>query len=323
MAGCSTPLTNTALDLMPFGFVLSAVGWPYWLLTVGAVVLAATRPKTRQGKAIALVIVLVVFGYLPVTAGWQAYQAHARLANAEAMFKARCKTAGEKIHRTAENVDGIFLMKVRPEDINRDDQFKMDDPYGADVTGNGYLTIFLQGKNATGSLVETDGVTRGYPYVEAIDPKDGKRYRYTGSIKVVGRKDESAPNIQIELKRNANFDLNIHAFALDKVPAPGPTPRYGVTYDDISTREERKYWIAGSSLKVVDLQTDEVMAERVGYMMDRGQGANGGGRAPWLLAEFHACPEFPKTPGGHPFKGYQTRNFVEKVLHIQQVKKDK
>ena len=39
----------------------------------------------------------------------------ARLATAEAMFAERCKKSGEFIHRTAENVEGIFLMKIRPE----------------------------------------------------------------------------------------------------------------------------------------------------------------------------------------------------------------
>ncbi|MBL0209276.1 MAG: hypothetical protein IPP84_15475 [Propionivibrio sp.] len=108
--------------------------------------------------------------------------------------------------------------------------------------------------------------------------------------------DANAPNVQIDLKRNPNFDLNIYAFVLDEVPAPGPAPRYGVTYDDISTREERDYWIAGSSLKVIDLKTNEVMAERIGYMMDRGQGNTSGGRAPWLLAADHACPRLSKKP---------------------------
>jgi len=244
-----------------------------------------------------------------------------RLAKAEAMFAERCKKSGEFIHRTAQSVEGIFLMKLRPKEINFGDQFKMDDPYGADVTGNGYVTIFLLDKDAKGSLVELDGVTSGYRYIEALDPNDGKRYRYSGSRKAVGKMDASAPNVQVDLKRNPNFDLNIYAFVLDKVPAPGPMPRYGVIYDDISTREEREYWIAGSSLKVIDLQTNEVMAERIGYMMDRGQGDTGGGRSPWLLAERHACPAFPTTSGGHPFKGYQTRNFIEKVLHIKQAKK--
>jgi hypothetical protein len=87
-----------------------------------------------------------------------------------------------------------------------------------------------------------------------------------------------------------------------------------VTYDDISTREERGYWIAGSSLRVIDLQTNEVMAERIGYMMDRGQGNNSGGRSPWLLAARTACPRFPTDPGGHTYQTDQTREFAEKTL---------
>ena len=241
----------------------------------------------------------------------------ARLAKAEAMFAERCKKAGEFIHRTAENVEGIFLMKIRPNDINYGDQYKMDDPYGRDVGGDGYLVNFLLGRDPRGSLVEKGQVRNGYTYVEALDPKDGKRYRYTGSRKAVGKQDATAPNTKVELQRNPNYDLNIYAFVLDKVPASGPMPRYGVTYDDISTREERDYWIAGSSLKVIDLQTNEVMAERIGYMVDRGQGDRGGGRSPWLFAADNACPAFPTTPGGHPFKMDQTRDFVEKVLVIK------
>ena len=230
--------------------------------------------------------------------------ARARLAKAEAMFAERCKTAGEKIYRTAENVEGIFLMKIRPKEINYGDQFKMDDPYGRDVGGDGYLMNFLLGRDPRGSIVEKGQVRNGYTYVEAVDQKDGKRYRYTG------RMDQ--PSL-----RDKRYGEWVREFVLDKVPAPGLTPRYGVTYDDISTREEREHWIAGSSLRVVDLSTNEVMAERIGYMMDRGQGNTSAGRSPWLLAAAHACPAFPTTPGGQPFKMDQTRDFVEKVLVIK------
>ena len=41
-----------------------------------------------------------------------------RLAVAEKMFAERCKKSGVFIHRTAENVEGIFLMKLRGDDIN-------------------------------------------------------------------------------------------------------------------------------------------------------------------------------------------------------------
>lgn len=240
----------------------------------------------------------------------------ARLAKAEAMFAERCKKAGVFIHRTADNVEGVFLMKIRPNDINYGEQYKMDDPYGRDLGGDGYIESFVKGSfqaNNSGTLNPGSPAYRGYRYVEALDPKDGKRYRYTGSRKAVGKQDATAPNTKIELQRNPNYDLNIYAFVLDKTPASGPMPRYGVTYDDISTREERDYWIAGSSLKVINLQTNEVMAERIGYMMDRGQGDRGGGRSPWLFAADNACPEFSSRHGART-QQRQAQVFVEKAL---------
>lgn len=242
-----------------------------------------------------------------------------RLTKAEAMFAERCKKAGVFIHRTAESVEGIFLMKLRPDRINFGEQYRMDDPYGLDVGGDGYIGAFLKGRNEKGSVADNGLASKGYRYVDAIDEKDGKRYRYTGSMKVVGRKDVNAKGVKREVELNPNYDLNNYAFVLDKVPAPGPAPRYGVTYDDISTREDRDYWIAGSSLKVIDLQTNEVMAERIGYLMDRGQGNNSGGRAPWPLAANKACPAFPAAAGG-AFQLGQTRAFVEPVLKIRQEK---
>ncbi len=246
-----------------------------------------------------------------------------RLAKAEAMFAERCKKAGVFIHRTAENVEGIFLMKLRPKEINYGDQYRLDDPYGRDIGGDGFIMTFLQGYETRQAEFAAGAPRRyGYSYVAAIDEKDGKRYRYTGSMKVVGRKNPNTPNHKIELARNPNFDLNNYAFVLDKVPATDTSPRYGVTYDDISTREERDYWIAGSSLKVIDLKTNEVMAERIGYMMDRGQGNNSGGRAPWLLAADTACPDFwrntklarPRPMNGASLQAHQTEDFVESIL---------
>ena len=108
-------------------------------------------------------------------------------------------------------------------------------------------------------------------------------------------------------------------FVLDKVPVSSAPPRYGVTYDDISTQEEREYWIAGSSLRVIDLQTNHIIAERIGYMMDQGQGNTSGGRSPWLLAADNACPKFGPENVEVPRSFHQprqTRNFVEKVLHL-------
>jgi hypothetical protein len=228
--------------------------------------------------------------------------AQERRVKAEAMFQERCKKSGVFIYRTAENVEGILLLKLRPEGINYRDQYKMDDPYGKDISGDDYIKTFLHARNERGSIDNSN--VGGYLYVDAIDPQDGKRYRYTGRIDQPWLRD----------KRYGEW---VRKFVLDKVLTPDPAPRYGVTYDDISTREERDYWIAGSSLKVINLQTKEVMAERIGYMMDRRQGNNSGGRSPWLFAADNACPWFgPEKVGVSRsfYQTYQTRNFVEKTL---------
>ena len=239
--------------------------------------------------------------------------AKARLARAETIFQERCKKSGEFIHRTAENVEGVLLLKMRGQ-TSRGDQYKMDDPYGHDSADDEYLKSFLYGRNEKGSLiVEGPVASKGYRYIDVIDPKDGERHRYTGGMKAVGKKDPTAYNVKLAISKDPNYDLNIYRYVLDKIPAPGPAPHYGVTYDDISTREERDYWIAGSSLKVIDLKTNEVMAERIGYMMDRGQGNNSGGRAPWLMAADNACPEFAPRRGS-TVQPYQTLVFVEKTL---------
>jgi hypothetical protein len=200
----------------------------------------------------------------------------------------------------------------------------MDDPYGRDLGGLGYIESFIQGSYQRGKRERPEGgpARIGYRFIEAQDAQDGRRYRYTGGIKATGRMEATAPNVQIELKRDPNFDLNIYRFVVDKVPATGSAPRYGVTYDDISTHQERTHWIAGSSLKVIDLQTKEIMGERIGYMVDWAQGSRAGQRSPWLFAADNACPSFLRnfkilksgTGPAFPSQMYQTLDFVEKVL---------
>jgi hypothetical protein len=194
-------------------------------------------------------------------------------------------------------------MKIRPTTVNFANQFELSDPYGDDTGGDGYIQNFLLGQTSADTR-SLGIVVNGYNYVEAQDPKDGQRYRYTGRM-------------EQPWLTNKNYSEDYKRFVLDKKPATGPAPRYGVTYDDISTREEREYWIAGSSLKVIDLQTNEVIAERIGYMVDPAQGSQAGGRSPWLIARYNACPRFP---GQQTVQRHQTRNFVAKILKSTQGK---
>jgi hypothetical protein len=242
------------------------------------------------------------------TSGPRAAQPSERQAKAMAMWQERCKTAGEKIYKTVEGVEGIYLMRIRAT-TNHGEQFKLDDPYGHDSTNDEYLMNFLRGYYHQRYPTLGPGFPPrvGFRYIEAQDPKDGQRYRYTGRL-------------EQPWLANKNYSEDYKRFVLDKTPATGSAPRYGVTYDDISTREEREYWIAGSSLKVIDLQTNEVIAERIGYMVDRAQGNQSGGRSPWLFAADNACPDFNRNrlrrvPGpGFSAQAGQTIDFVEQVL---------
>lgn len=229
------------------------------------------------------------------------------LDSARALFKQRCATAGENIKRRVSDVDGVFLLKLRSGELNYRQQFRFDDPYGSDYRNKWYIQSFLQAHHQLpdylarmrGRSIEPSGQV-GYEYVEAVDVKDGKRYRYTAFIEQPGIADP-------------RYAKNYYRVVLESKLANGQPPRYGVTYEDISTTEDRNHWIAGSSLKVIDLHNNEVIAERIGYMMDLGQGADGGGRSPWLDAASNACPAF----GGRIAaisQGGQTDRFVEKVL---------
>ncbi|MDA8520454.1 hypothetical protein [Acidovorax sp. NCPPB 4044] len=222
------------------------------------------------------------------------------------MFRERCKKAGVFIHRTVEDVEGVFLMKIRPEEINFGKQYVLDDPYGRDLGGDAYIKSFLRGhfqhdtKQGPNRPPDAPADPLGYTYAEAIDPKDGVRYRYTGSVVEPWRTDKS-------------YLQGYTKFVLQKSPSAGQRPRYGVTYDDISTNEERDYWIAGSSLRVIDLETNEVIAERIGYMVDWAQGITVGGRSPWLLAADNACPKFADRRAATSQLDQATR-FVNKSL---------
>jgi hypothetical protein len=312
--------------------LFKTAGGVFIALSALGIGLALWLPKKWWGKLLALVAVGFLIS-LPVRQGTREVQQQQvqvdefkeRQTKAIAMWQERCKTAGEKILRTVEGVEGIYLMKLRPSEINFADQFKLDDPYGRDLGGDAYIKSLVRGsfQAEVKDIPEGAPPRFGYLYVEAEDPNDDKRYRYTGGMRVVGQKDATAPAIQINLKRDPNFDLNIYSFVLDRKLAAGKPPRYGVTYDDISTHEEREYWIAGSSLRVVDLKTNEVIAERIGYMVDWAQGSRAGGRSPWLFAADNACPNFYRnfkkligagTTHGSGAQINQTLDFVEKVL---------
>ncbi len=249
-----------------------------------------------------------------------------RMTEGKALFEEKCKTvAGEKVYKTVPEVEGLLLMKVRPRSGEREQSDLMwpGAAFAREGTADHYITGFLGHEEAFGpdgkarpitpkhrgyiNTASRPGVKEypGYRWVEVLDEKDGKRYRVTGSHKAVGKKDTSAYNVQLALKKDPDYDLNVYQWSLDKSPAPGASPRYGVTFEDHVIPEERKRGLASSTVKVLDLKTGEVLGEMLRYAWSPGA-PSPANPTPWLTA--YVCP------GHAEAAGTTTRMFVDQVL---------
>jgi hypothetical protein len=232
---------------------------------------------------------------------------------ARALYEEKCKTvAGEKIYRTVPDVEGIVLLKVRPQAGSREwaDLMWPGAAFALESPADGYITTFLgyehsssqNGEPVTSQhrgYVNTDffkdtpaNNLPGYRYVDVIDEKDGKRYRYKG------RWDEP-------WKTDSSYSTSYVRFSLDKSPASEPSPRYGVTFEDHLNPEERALGVASSTIKVVDLQTNEVLGEMTRYAWGSTKPSSFN-PSPWLTAA--------KCPGHAVGSNAATRKFVDRIL---------
>ena len=157
---------------------------------------------------------------------------------AKARFDQLCQNAGEKIYRTADNVDGILLLKVRGDDEKyqdnsynpRKDQMWEDAAVESEFDREEYIEEFLF--RSTGSFPK-------YTYADVLQ-KNGSWVRYS---------------TRWENER----------WVRDKQPNPNSRARYAVTYENDISWENRKHWIAGTTIKIIDTKTNELMAEKTMY----------------------------------------------------------
>lgn len=312
------------IELGPGADLFRLVGAFFWLLVLGALAAAVLVPRSLAGKVVAAAVVVGLFVAYPGRWAWERKQANdafrAQRAKALAHYAERCKGAGEFIYRTVEGVEGLFVGEIPVYSARDLKDANAPNIYNRDQDGDYYIRSFLMGRNADGVGVKgghidpanplraaqggpvPEAIVRpGYRWVEGIDPKDGRRYRYTGGFELL-----SGATTAVELKVKPHHP-------------DGPPPRYAIERIDLSTSEDRALWVAGGALRVIDQHTGEVLAERIGYMVDPGQGSTAGATSPWLVAVRHACPPFPVdgdfTGSRTPY--YQTRLFVEKVLKIK------
>lgn len=263
-------------------YILSAIGWGYVIVSLAALAAAVWAPRARSMKLMSALIVLAAASILPIQ-GYQEYRQRKQAAEeftqrqekSASLFAERCKSAGEKIYQTVDGVSVVGILRVRPKRNNFDDQYRMDDPYGRDIGGEGYISSFLR----PAALNST-----GYRFVDVMEPP-------------------SAP-VRYELVQQTSESGSLYT-KLHHVPVQGDLAKYGVDYEDISTPEDRAQWIAAGRLRVVELSTNRVVAERIGYLFDPRLGDSTGGRGPWEAAI---------TCNGEDRKYGHTARFVMKVL---------
>lgn len=311
------------LELSGWGDILRGIVMLYWLAGASLFYFSVKKSSTRVGKVVSGTIVFFIFGFFPLK--WQvervlAVRDHkARLERARAIFQERCKNAGEKIYRTVEGVEAIAILRKR-RDVGARPQ-NMEDPFGA--AGNpwesDYPLSFLLPRQKNGQFMggwmtyekfHDEWDRPGYAYVDLRNQDDNSIVRYTLAI-AFPKQDSTRESGE---KFDDSGEPRPYRFVVNPFPSPGPMPRYGVIFEDLTTPEERALWVAGSAFRVLDLETNEVLGERIGYFMDEGMGSTATARTPWIEAQQWSCPSY-SVDGW--YRSDWDRQFAEQVLKIK------
>jgi hypothetical protein len=271
--------------------------WAYLLLWGALLLLALWLPKSGKAKLAATLLVLALGIVLPayLILGSKKRQEErqpivekeqAQFKAAMARFEERCKTAGEKIYRTVENVEGVFLLNVRSERKlgDRSDPNWPDAGLPHEPPGEEYLWTFLfweqheDKRNMRGYLNNSPSPLPGYRFVDI-------------------KTDIGFQRVRLEKPDSTKLVF----FQLNTKPS-----RYAVGFENFLDPEDRKLWVAGTKVTITDTATKEILAEKIWYSVEPGQGSTEGFRSPWGFAK--TCPFHLGWSGG------STRFFVDQVL---------
>lgn len=205
-----------------------------------------------------------------------------------AYFKNKCETeAGEKIYKTYTGVKSVLVVKPLPPATEKDlyDQFWYGDPYSSDISlpnrGEYHASTLIRNQE----FVDGRG-NIGLEFFEQRIKGDG------GQVLVEQVKPSGTP-----------------PYFISKSIIQKTVSRFGIEWEDISTPEDRKYWVAGSRLKILDLIDNSIVAKRIGYFIEAGFGATAGHRRPWQSSRGAGttCPAITN-------RDFTDRWFVLKVL---------
>lgn len=239
------------------------------------------------------------------------------------LWEERCKTvAGERIYKTVEGIEGVVLFGIRRDLIHQDFANPML-PAAAFVResrGEEYIKSFLGYEHSTipgrpvspdsrgfvtlEYVVNNESNLPGYQYVDVTETSIDNRLRFTKARVLIGQMDLDSPAVQQAIARDPNFEIDIYEWTLKARPAPEKPPRYGVTIEDHVVPEERELGVASSTVRVIDIETQEILGELTRYVLAAPKSSLN--QFPWLRAK--SCPPTSGTSYG------MTRKFVDQVL---------
>ena len=214
---------------------------------------------------------------------------------ARAVFDEQCKKAGEKIYRTVDNVDGVMLINLIGEKEVRKQDAMWEDaainliplyPY----TAEGYIDTFLSydvDYNVPDQKYHY--WTNGYKFVDVLKKNDNSNI----DENIVTRYTKVEPIKDSELNREFQ---------------PVNPARYTLILEKNVDTELRKHWIAGATIKIIDRQTNELLAEKSIFAFDPLQGATSDRGAPWSRAD--TCQEMSV------IKEQGTGNFITPISNF-------
>ena len=167
-------------------------------------------------------------------------------------FDHLCKTeAGEFIYKTVENVEGLYMMRPRKEasDWELEHLYAIEDPYGhTNGEANDFEFLFVE-PNRYGFVEMPLSLWR--------KPSWGKQFLDQSYAKT--------PHPDAKYERYSGHDPR-NPKSMVKEYSATLKSRYGFTWRGITRPHDRELGIAGGELIVLDMQTNEVLGVRRGFI---------------------------------------------------------
>jgi len=269
-----------------------AVLWVYFGSLAFFILLALWLPKNWQRKKVWCAIVISVYlipVYHTINSGMrrdkEIAQKMAQYEADKAFFDELCASAGEKIYKTIENVEGVLLLNT-PKSREDDDHYHSL-AFSAFSRDGGstetYIRLFL------GTEVQLNPPERG----EVNWLKDSQVYleKYKNNLMLHGY-------FYVDVQeRNEIVRYRYELSGRDKLEqerSPATPARYAVDFVNDVNPEYREQRIAGTTVTIIDTWNQEILAKKTWYSFNA----------------LHCPPD-----GGY---NAPTRKFVDQILKPKQ-----